>query len=284
MTGGGRKGRPFYSRNFNNQGLFGDYFMSEQNDRKFLYTLDEEFTFSCERTLPCFNTCCRDINIFLTPYDVLRMRKSVWLPAEEFLHKYTVAILGDDGIPLVVLKMKEDHDKTCPFVSPEGCSIYENRPWSCRMFPVFPVSAEEEEFLIEEKLSCHGFRVKKTSTVRQWKENQDINKYDQMNETYKKITLHDYFQNGNKIDEGMSKLVYNTCYDLDAFKRFLFGSRFFDIYDVDVQTIEAIKNDDEELLKFAYRWVQFSLFNEGGLRLRDKEMDKLLQARSGAAS
>ena len=258
--------------------------MSEQNDKKVLFTLDDEFTFSCDRTLPCFNTCCRDINIFLTPYDVLRMRRSLWIPSDEFLKTYTVALMGEDGIPFVVLKMKEDRDKTCPFVGAEGCTIYQNRPWSCRMYPVFPVSAEEEEFLIEEKLSCHGFRVNKTSTVRQWKKDQDISKYDLMNEAYKRITLHDYFLNGNKLDPGKSKLVYSSCYDLDAFKRFLFGTRFFDIYDVDEQTIEAIRKDEEELLNFAYGWVQFNLFTEGNLRLKDKEMDKLLQARSGASS
>lgn len=111
-----------------------------------------------------------------------------------------------------------------------------------------------------------------------------MSKYDLMNEAYKKITLHDYFQNGNKIESGMTKLVYNTCYDLDAFKRFIFSSRFFDIYEVDVQTIEAIRTDDEELLKFAYRWVEFSLFSGGDLRVRDKEMDKLMKERGGPAS
>ncbi|MDR3566754.1 MAG: YkgJ family cysteine cluster protein [Syntrophobacteraceae bacterium] len=254
--------------------------MSEQTDKKFLFTLDEEFTFSCDSTLPCFNTCCRDINIFLTPYDVMRMRRSLWLPSDEFLDKFTIALVGDDGIPLVVLKMKEDKDKTCPFVGAQGCSIYQDRPWSCRMYPVFPVSAEEQEFLIEEKLACHGFRGKKTSTVRQWKKDQDLSKFDLMNDAYKKITLHDYFQNGNKIDPGMTKLVYNTCYDLDAFKRFIFSSRFFDIYDVDVQTIEAMRKDEEELLNFAYRWVEFSLFSEGNIKIKDKEMEKLMKARN----
>jgi Fe-S-cluster containining protein len=214
----------------------------------------------------------------------MRMRRSLWLPSDDFLRKFTVAILGDDGIPLVVLKMKEDEDKTCPFVGAEGCTIYQDRPWSCRMYPVFPTSHEEMEFLIEEKLSCHGFRGKKTSTVRQWKKDQDIAKFDEMNEAYKKITLHDYFQNGNKLDPGMSKLMYNTCYDLDAFKRFIFGSRFFDIYDVDVETIEAIRKDEEELLKFAYRWVEFSVFSGGNLKLKDKEMDKLLKARNETLS
>jgi uncharacterized protein len=79
-------------------------------------------------------------------------------------------------------------------------------------------------------------------------------------------------------------LVYTACYDLDAFKRFLFETRFFDIYDVEKEVIEKIKNDEEELLSFGYRWVRFSLFSEDTLKLKDKEMDKLLQSKSKVSS
>ena len=105
-----------------------------------------------------------------------------------------------------------------------------------------------------------------------------------MNESYKEITHHDYFQKGNKLDSGKTKLLYTACYDLDAFKRFLFETRFFDIYDVEKEVIEKIKNDEEELLSFGYRWVRFSLFSEDTLKLKDKEMDKLLQSRSRVSS
>ena len=105
-----------------------------------------------------------------------------------------------------------------------------------------------------------------------------------MNELYKEITLHDYFQKGNKLDSGKTKLLYTACYDLDAFKRFLFETRFFDIYDVEKEVIEKIRNDEEELLRFGYRWVRFSLFSEDTLKLKDKEMDKLLQSRSRVSS
>jgi uncharacterized protein len=253
--------------------------MNEKNAKKVLFTLDDEFKFSCNSGLACYNTCCRDVNIFLTPYDVLKMRRGTWLPSEEFLQKYTIALLGDEGLPLVVLKMVEEKDKACPFVAADGCSIYRDRPWSCRMYPVFPVSSEEEEFLIEEKANCHGFKEDRKSTVREWKRDQDLEIYDKRNEAYKEITLHEYFQTGNKLDGGKTKLLYTACYDLDAFKRFLFETRFFDIYDVDEETIEKIKKDEEELLNFGYRWVRFSLFSEDTLRLKDKEMDKLLQAR-----
>ena len=36
--------------------------------------LDSTFRFSCHPGVACFNRCCADVNIFLTPYDVLRMK------------------------------------------------------------------------------------------------------------------------------------------------------------------------------------------------------------------
>jgi uncharacterized protein len=258
--------------------------MNEKNDEKILFTIDDEFRFSCHSGLACFNTCCRDINIFLTPYDVLRMRRGSDLSSGEFLERYTIPLLGEDGLPLVVLKMREDATKTCPFVGPDGCTIYHDRPWSCRMYPVFPVSSEEEEFLIEERPSCHGFREDTPRTTREWKRAQNIDVYDKMNESYKEITHHDFFQKGNTLDSGKAKLIYTACYDLDAFKRFLFQTRFFDIYDVEKEVIEKIKNDDEELLKFGYRWVKFSVLSENTLSLKDKEMDNLLRSRSTVSS
>jgi len=258
--------------------------MNEKHAEKVRVSLDDKFKFSCHKELTCYNTCCRDVNIFLTPYDVLRMRKNTGLSSGEFLKAYTVALLGEEGIPLVVLRMMEDENKTCRFVTRDGCSIYRDRPWSCRMYPVFPVSSKEEEFLIEEKSSCLGFREEKQWTPREWKKDQDIDIYDTMNESYKEITLHDYFQKGNKLDSGKTKLLYTACYDLDAFKRFLFETRFFDIYDVEKEVIEKIKNDEEELLSFGYRWVRFSLFSEDTLKLKDKEMNKLLQSRSKVSS
>lgn len=257
--------------------------MNENRDEKILYNVDEKFRFSCHRGLACFNTCCRDVNIFLTPYDVLRMRRRTGLSSEAFLQKYTLTLLGEDGLPLVVIEMVEDKNKICPFVAPDGCAIYEDRPWSCRMFPVFPASSEAKEYLIEEKAFCHGFGEDQQRSIRQWKKDQDIDPYDKENEAYKEITHHDHFQKGNTLDAGRSKLLYQACYDLDAFRRFLFQTRFFDKYEVEEELIEKMKNDDEELLNFAYRWLRFSLFSEDTLKLKDREMDKLLQSRSKAS-
>jgi hypothetical protein len=243
-----------------------------------MLSLEGSFKFSCHKGLSCFNTCCADINIFLTPYDLLRMRTATGLSSEEFLKKYTIPLLAEEGLPLVVLKMMEDENKRCPFVTSDGCKIYQDRPWSCRMFPVFPSSSKEEEFFIDGRSSCLGLKEEKWWTIEGWKKAQGIEIYDKMNESYKEITFHDYFLKGNKLDPGRSKMLYMACYDLDEFKRFIFETRFFDIYDVEKEIIEKIKEDAEELLSFSYRWIKFNLFGEDTLRLKDETLDKVMQA------
>lgn len=252
-------------------------------------SLNDRFKFSCHKGLSCFNTCCSDVNIFLTPYDVLRMRRAAGLSSGEFLKRYTVALLGEEGLPLIVLKMMNDENKNCPFVTLNGCNIYQDRPWSCRMYPVFPVSSKEEGFFIKEDSSCLGFSAKGRSasggkegkewTIQEWKKEQGIDIYDKMNEHYKEITFHDYFQKGNKLDSGRAKLLYKACYDLSEFRKFIFETRFFDIHDVEKEVIEKIKEDEEDLLSFGYRWIRFNLFGEDTLKLKDKELDKLLHSR-----
>ncbi len=207
------------------------------------------------------------------------MRGGTGSSSGEFLKRYTIALLGDEGLPLVVLKMIEDENKSCPFVMPDGCGIYEDRPWSCRMYPIFPASSKEEEFLIREDPSCLGSKEGKQWTMEEWKKGQGIDIYDKMNESYKVITFHDYFQKGNKLDSGRAKMLYRACYDLNDFKKFIFETRFFDIYDVENGVVEKIKEDEEELLNFGYRWIRFNLFDEDTFKLKDKGLDKLLQSR-----
>ncbi|MEW6666587.1 MAG: YkgJ family cysteine cluster protein [Thermodesulfobacteriota bacterium] len=251
----------------------------EYAESRRMLSLEDRFRFSCHSGHSCFNTCCADINIFLTPYDVLRIRRATGLASGEFLKNYSVPLLGDDGLPLVVLRMMEDERKRCPFVAPDGCKVYQDRPWSCRMYPVFPSSSREDNFTIEQRNSCLGLREEKSWAIQEWKQAQGIDVYDRMNEAYKGITFHDYFLKGNKLEPGRARVIYMACYDLDEFRRFLFETRFFDIYDVERGIIERVKEDEEELLDFGYRWVRFNVFAEDTLRLKDKTFDQILQAK-----
>ena len=45
----------------------------------------DTFRFSCSPVVVCFNECCRDLNQFLTPYDILRLKNHLGLSSGEFL-------------------------------------------------------------------------------------------------------------------------------------------------------------------------------------------------------
>jgi Fe-S-cluster containining protein len=89
---------------------------------------DDHFCFQCDRSIECFTRCCNDVTIVLTPYDALRMKRALQMDSSEFLEKFTLSPFAkDQKIPAVVIKM-DPETKNCPFVSTEGCSIYDNRP------------------------------------------------------------------------------------------------------------------------------------------------------------
>ena len=106
--------------------------------------LDDQFTFGCHPGVSCFNCCCSDVNIFLSPYDVLRLRKRLGITSGEFLDRYAlVPVQKDMKTPVVLLRMRDDAGKACPFLTAEGCGVYSDRPWPCRMYPLGMAAAKD---------------------------------------------------------------------------------------------------------------------------------------------
>ena len=63
-------------------------------------------------------------------------------------------------------------------------------------------------------------------------------------------------------------MFYMACYDLDRFRRFVFESRFLQVFDVDEARVEALRNDDQELLEFGIQWLRLTIFGERSMKLR----------------
>ncbi|MHC4607332.1 MAG: YkgJ family cysteine cluster protein, partial [Planctomycetota bacterium] len=193
----------------------------------------DSFQFSCTKDAPCFNHCCADVNIVLTPYDVLRMRKRIGMPSEEFLEKHCIIpFTKSQRIPVILLKMRDNEKKTCPFVTGKGCSIYEDRPWACRMYPVGVASPKDEPgaekpffFLIKEDL-CKGFDTGPAWTIRSWMDDQGAEEYDREGREFKELTLHDRLLKGQALDPSEMEQFFMVCYNHDAFRRFVFQSTF----------------------------------------------------------
>jgi Fe-S-cluster containining protein len=246
-----------------------------------------KFRFSCHKWLACFTRCCADVNIFLMPYDVLRMKKALNISSGEFLERYTIApFLAEQKIPLILLKMQDDARKSCPFITPQGCAIYQDRPWSCRMFPLSIASSKKEEppagqefcFIIEEDFSCLGFQEDREWTVAEWRRDQGIDLYDKESQPYKEITQHRLLREGEGIGPAKKMMFYLTCYDLDRFRKFIFESSFLKRFEIDGEVLEKIKNDDEALLNFGFNWLGFSLFGEDTIKIKGEVLEEKKKA------
>ncbi len=60
-----------------------------------------------------------------------------------------------------------------------------------------------------------------------------------------------------------SRLMFHmACYDLDNFRSHIFDRRILDDRNIDSGTLDAVKNDDVELLKLGFQWIKDTLFGE----------------------
>lgn len=226
---------------------------------------NNRFTFGCHAQLDCYTRCCRDITIFLMPYDILRMRKALGISSSEFLARYTLTMLGDNGLPVVILKMQADETKSCPFVTDAGCRIYADRPWACRIYPLQPESSKITEKAGKEYYSmiqvpfCQGLRSGRTWILKDWIESQGIDVYRRMEALLKKITTHDRLSGQKIINRKIQDMYYMTCYDMDRFRCFVLESSFLKRFDVNPEQVEGIRDSDEALYRFALRWLEYGL-------------------------
>lgn len=238
---------------------------------------DDEFSFGCHSGLKCFTDCCSDINILLTPVDVLQLSRRLDLSTTEFLNKHSaLPITKDLHLPVVMLKMGDNEGKRCSFVGDEGCTVYEHRPWSCRMYPVGmaipPARAGEEPepifFLFEDDF-CHGHTESKKWTVKSWRDDQDLEAREELETGFKEIVSHPWFIGGRQLDPKRMQMFHMACYDLDSFRRFIFGSTFLERFVLETEEVEVLRKDDEALLRFAFRWLRYALFGEPTMNPRE---------------
>jgi hypothetical protein len=68
-------------------------------------------------------------------------------------------------------------------------------------------------------------------------------------------------------------MYYMACYDLDRFRRFVFETRFLNLFEIDEARVEAIRTSDEDLLELAIQWLRFSLFGERSMKIKPSVLE-----------
>jgi Fe-S-cluster containining protein len=239
---------------------------------------EDAFKFNCNEKMDCFTRCCRDITIFLTPYDVLRMKNALHMSSADFLDRYTATLIGDTGLPVVVLKMLDDDEKRCPFVTSSGCLIYADRPWACRIYPLQPESTPLTEkagktyYSVMNVPFCLGLEASRTLSLAEYIQEQGIPVYMEMEALFKKITTNERLIKEKITNKQIQEMYFMACYDLDRFHRFVFESTFLDRFDIEPQRIEAIKSDDAALYRFAMQWLEYGLLAQHVMKVKPKAM------------
>jgi Fe-S-cluster containining protein len=236
---------------------------------------EKTFRFKCHKNIPCFNKCCAKLNLTLTPYDILRMKSRLGIMSDTFLEKYTYTEMEKQKrFPTIKLQMKDDEGKTCPFVSQTGCTIYEDRPGACRMYPIGRASAivegkknAVEKYFIVNEAHCLGFQEEKSWSLEQWIKHEGLGKYYEMNDLWLEIV-----SSPRSLGEGDTtkkiQMFFMVSYNIDVFRKFIFESGFFQRFEVDPEIKEKITSDDRELMKFGFLWLKFSLFGEKTIDLK----------------
>ena len=237
-------------------------------------TVDKQFGFRCSATVPCFNACCRDLNQALAPYDILRLKNALGLTSGRFLETYTSQHTGPEtGLPVITLKPNPKADRQCPFVTPEGCCVYPDRPASCRLYPLARgVSRDRssgdihEHFALIRETHCLGFEENAFHTARSWIESQGLARYNEFNDLFLEVISLKNRSVDGPLNLAASHLFHRALYDIDTFRDQVFRQGVLENRMLEATEREEIKTDDEALLRLAHTYVKMALFSDATQR------------------
>ena len=245
---------------------------------------DKVIQFQCRKGIECWNACCSNIDIMLTPYDIIRLKKRLGLASTEFLKQYTYPFeFGRNDVAGVKYKPVEG-GTACQFMRPEGCSVYEDRPTACRYYPVALLSlrradefTDRAQYALVQESHCKGHFEPRSLTVDAYRKEQGLDDYDEHGRGWRQLILKKKSAGptvGNPSQRSL-QLFFMACYDVDQFREFVSSPSFQDVYDIPAEE-QARWTDDLELMNFGFRLIRQVLFNEMSIAMRPDAMERRL--------
>ena len=249
---------------------------------------DHVIKFRCHKGIECFNACCRNIDIMLTPYDIIRLKQHLGITSSEFLKKYTYPFeFGKNS--LVGVKLDPVAGGTaCQFMTDEGCSVYEDRPTSCRYYPVGLLSTRraDENFdrasyaLVKED-HCKGHYEDREITIGDYRKEQGVEEYDDHGRAWRQLVLKMKSAGPSigSLTQTSLKFFFMASYDLDRFREFIKSEGFSATFEIDDELRQKLYDDELELMRFGDRMIRQIMFGEETITKKDDAHDQLLARR-----
>ncbi len=242
--------------------------------------LDDPFRFRCHKGIACFNRCCENIDILLTPYDVVRLKNRLDLSSREFIDRYTRDCeLDAHGMPGLKLATKPG-SRACAFLTPEGCGVYEDRPSACRYYALGLMAmkkkdakAEDDAYFVVKEAHCLGHQEARTQTVAEYRREQGVDVYDEKNRDWRRIVLKKRSSGPSvgRPSQRSFELFFLASYDIDGFRAFVASEGFSRTFELDTEYRARLLGDEDELLAFAHRFLRQVLYGEQSIPLRRDE-------------
>jgi len=238
---------------------------------------DREIRFRCRKGIACWNACCSDIDIALTPYDVVRLKRRLGLDSGAFLREFTVPYeMEKDGLAGVKLKPVEG-GTACRFMGTEGCAVYDDRPTACRYYPLALLAmrrqgepTDTDSYALVKEAHCLGHQEPRTLTVADYRREQGLEEYDALARGWRQLVLKKKSSGPTvgKPSKRSLELFFMACYDLDRFRDFVASEAFARVFDFPADEKAKSLADDIALLQFAFRFLRQVMFGEVSLPLR----------------
>ena len=165
--------------------------------------------------------------------------------------------------------------RPCPFVTEQGCGVYEHRSSACRTYPLGRATRPAEEgglieqyFLVRED-HCKGFAEKRDWTIGTWLQDQGIEPYNRMNDRYMRlIARYKGVAESAILSEKHATMALLCLYQQDRFLDLIRSMQLFSRVRLTGEYAqkgiekaqEDILNIPEERLWFAFDWIELVLF------------------------
>lgn len=252
-----------------------------------LLDLDDTIQFNCYQGISCFNACCKQADITLAPYDIIRLKQRLGMSSTEFLKKHTVPFEMDaSGMPGVKLRTT-DEEPVCLLMTDQGCSVYADRPSACRYYPVGLMAmrpsdapSEEHHYCLVEEPHCKGHQEARKLTVAEYRQEQGVEEYDELNREWYQIILKKRSAGPSvgKPSPTSFQFFFLCSYDVDRLREFTATQSFRNTYALSEEDYAGF-DDDVSLLQFGYRLMKQVLFGEESIPLREGALEERIEKR-----
>ena len=225
----------------------------------------EPFRFRCHPGVSCYMACCRRLELYLYPYDVLRLKNCLGVPSSNFMREHTRLAPGSHPyFPAVMLNMLANEEQTCPFLTATGCSVYSSRPSACRTYPLERAVEKSGQggqlrahYFLTHHPYCQGHFEEHHYTLRQWERDQALHDCNRMNDLWAEVDA--FFATNPWQGEGFAgprqQLAFMVCYNIDDFRGYVLQHDLLRRCRLDKEHRRRIGRDDDELLKFGFSWL-----------------------------